>query len=118
YPIGAHGLLAARDHSMFILPASLCKLPVQIGHIYGLRHRRPVIPAKISDFSFDAALLLRLGRRAKLSFESPVRTEGYKPGRLFPPRSAKYPLHRRRQVVVTKLAKHAAKVRERQLVRF
>jgi hypothetical protein len=57
---------------MLILLASDQKLPVEIRDILRFRHRHPVITPKVSGFSFNAALLVRLGRRAKLRFEAPV----------------------------------------------
>ena len=43
-----------------------------VSEILRFRHRYPVIAAKVPGFSFNAALLVRLGRRAKLCFEAPV----------------------------------------------
>ena len=114
----SHRLLASGDQPLFVLLASRQELPVQVREIRRFRHRHPVIAPEVSSFSFDAALLVRLGRRAKLRLESPVRTEGNEASRLFPPMSAQNLLHRRGQVVIAKLAEHAAKVGERQLVRF
>ena len=60
---------------MFVLVTRHEELPVPLGDIRRLRHWHPMVPAKVSSLSFDATFLVRLGRRAKLRFESPVRTE-------------------------------------------
>jgi hypothetical protein len=81
----SHGLLSLRDHPMCIVLAGDQELPVEISDIRRFRHRHLVIAPKVSGFSFDAALFVRLGRRAKLRFETPVRTESHEASRLFPP---------------------------------
>src|SRR5712691_11728741 len=65
-----NNLLASGDEPMFIFLASHEKLPIQSGDIH--RHRDPVVAAKVSGFSFNAAFFMRLCRCAKLRFESPV----------------------------------------------
>src|SRR6266699_3484597 len=77
-----------------------------------------MVAPKVSGFPFDAALLVRLRRSAKLRFESPVRAERHEARRLFPAMSPQDLLHRRGEVVIAELAEHAAKVVERQLVRL
>ena len=61
-----------------ILLAGTQELPVEIGDILCFRHRHPVIAPEVSGFSFNAALLVRLGRRAKLRCEPPVRRKATK----------------------------------------
>ena len=68
----AHGLQPSRDPSTFVLLTRGDYLPVPFGDIHRFRHRHPVVATKVSSFSFDAALLVRLGRRAELRFEPPV----------------------------------------------
>jgi len=59
-----------------------------------------MVAPKVSGFRFNAAFLVRLGRRAELRFESPVRTERYEASDLFPAMPAQDLLHRRREIVI------------------
>src|ERR1035438_3235522 len=115
---GTNGPLAPRHEPTFVLLARLQELPVERVHVLRFRHGHPMVPPKIPDLSLNAALFMGLGRRAKLRLKSPVRTEGNKPGRLFPSRSSQDLPYRRAQVVVPKLSKYPPKVSECQLMRF
>src|SRR5208337_4713801 len=114
----SHGLLASCDPTLFILLACIPKLPVPLRNIRRCRHRHPVVAPKVARFPFDTALLLWLGRRAKLRLIPPVRPKGHEARRLFPPRSAQNPLYCRGEVVIAELTEYTAKIRECQFVRF
>jgi hypothetical protein len=61
---------------MFVLLTCHEELPIPLGDTRRLWYRRPMVPTKISSLSFDAAFLVRFGRRAELRLESPMGTEG------------------------------------------
>src|SRR5450631_1236184 len=116
YQSSSNTLLPPGDRPPLIFAATGYELPVQIGDVESLGHRNPVIPAKVADLPFHAALLVAFARRAELTFISPMGTEGNKPRRLFPPLSAQNLLYRRTEVVVTKTSKHAREISECPLV--
>src|SRR4051794_23452189 len=92
-------LFAPGDHSAFILLAPFDELPVQISNVHGFWDRHPVITPEAPSFSLNATLFVRLGWRAELGFESPVRSQSHEPRCPFSPRPPKNLLHGRGQIV-------------------
>src|SRR5689334_13255862 len=83
YQTSSYCLLTLTDHSMLVLPTRIGKLSVQLCDIQCLRHWYPVVPSKVSGFSFDASFFMRLGWCAKTRLRIAVRTEGHETHSLF-----------------------------------
>src|SRR5450759_1215402 len=93
-------------------------LSIQLGKITCHRHGNPVVAAEVAHFAFYAALLMAFAGCAELGLILPVRTEGDETSRQLALIAAQNLLHRTRKVVIANPAEHAAKVMERQFVRF
>src|ERR1017187_685260 len=85
------------------------------GHV---RHRHHMVPAKVSAFSFHAALLVTFRRRTELGLEIPMRSEGDESRGLLSLVPSQNLFHRRAEVVIPKGLEHAAKICKRPLVSF
>src|SRR4051794_21141568 len=113
-----YALCAPGYRALFVLLAGGQQLLVQLGNSGSLGNRHPMIPPKISRFSFHAAFLLRFIRCTKPSLKLPVGTEGHETGRLFAPRPTQHLLHSRSQIVVPKPLKYAREVGKCPFMRF
>ena len=80
---GADTLISPFNPTLLILMTSLKKLQVQAVNIGGLGYRHPVIPPKVTDLAFHAALFMGFGGRAELAFKTPVRAECHESRCLF-----------------------------------
>src|SRR5271167_2439389 len=89
----AHRLAPLADQTLLIFPRSFQQEQVQGLPTGNLRDRHHVVPAKVSPFSFHAALLVSLSRIAELRLETPMRSEGDESRRLFPLVTAQNFLH-------------------------
>src|ERR1700677_493490 len=77
-----------------------------------------MVAPELPSLAFHPTLLVPFPRRAELRFESPVRAESDELHRLFALMAAQDFFYRTFQIVVPQHAEDAAKIGERQLVRF
>src|ERR1019366_8791430 len=106
------------DQTLLIVPGSFQQEEVQglpTGH---LRDGHHVVPAKVSAFSFHAALLVAFSRCAELRLKTPMRSEGDESRRLLPLVAPQNLLHRTLQVVVPQDSKYSTDIEKRSFMRF
>src|ERR1035437_9656911 len=114
----ANRLGQVADQTLLVVPVSFQQEQVQGLPAGNLRDGHHVVPAKVSAFSFHAALLVAFSLRAELRLETPMRSEGDESRRLLPLVAPQNLLHRTLQVVVSQDSKYSTEIEKRSFMRF
>src|SRR2546427_6592793 len=114
----ADRLCPSANDPLLIFLGSFEQENVQFLPAADLRHGHQMVPAKVSAFSFHAALLVTFSRCAELGLETPMRSESDESRRLLSLVSSQNLFHCTLEVVVTKSFENPGKISERQFVRF
>ena len=109
---------AAHQRALFVFLTAGVQQFIQLRQIPRLRHRHQMIAPEVAALVLHPALLVAARRVAELALETPMRPERKEALRLFPLVATQDLLHRATQVVVAKALENAAKISERQLMRF
>src|SRR6266481_7787645 len=101
-----HALASPGNAPLLVAPAPVKQFTIQFRQIDSIRHRHPVVPAKVTGFSLHAALLMPFAGGAELAVKAPMRPECDEPRRLFPALTAQDLLYGCLQIVIAELPKY------------